>query len=81
MDAGIAEQSGVERATTSIVMGEDPSLEKWQELDDKVCNTAPRNVTQILTCSSRLDPVDWLLAMPKGLSHNEHSMAVIPVSL
>jgi len=33
----------MERATTSIVMGEDPSLEKWQELDDKVSDTARTN--------------------------------------
>ena len=29
----------MERATTSIVMGENPSLEKWQELDHKVTAT------------------------------------------
>lgn len=34
--ADIVQQSGVERATTSVVMGEDPSLKKWRELDNKV---------------------------------------------
>jgi hypothetical protein len=34
--AEIAEQSGAERATT-VVMGENSSLDKWRELDSKAC--------------------------------------------